>query len=313
MKKEYLILIALILILGAYLLLHKENRDNYTLPEIKKIDTSGITGIILDKKEGRVVLAKKDGKWVVAKKEYPADSSLVEDIIDTLKTFKLSALVSQKDDLKRYKLDDENRILVKVMKDKDTLFEFKIGKTAPSFNHTFVMLANDKNIYYANKSFRNDFDKTLEDFRDKKVLEFKEESINEFTVEKDGLSKTLISKEEKKDKKQTSVTWSFKDGTSADKKMISNLMSSVSFLECEKYLDSSAKKELEKEKPLCIIRLKGKEKLELKLFKTGKEGILRGISSTNKYAFVLSQYNGKEIVSNIEKLLGITRKKDNKD
>jgi hypothetical protein len=29
----------------------------------------------------------------------------------------------------------------------------------------------------------------------------------------------------------------------------------------------------------------------------------------NKYAFALSQFNGKEIVSNIEKFLGITKKK----
>ena len=313
MKKEYLILIALILILGAYLLFHQENKDNYKLPEIAKIDISKITGLVLDKKEGSIKFIKKGGTWVLTDKEYLADSSSVENMLDTLKTLKLSALVSEKGDLKRYELDDEKHIRVKVMKGQEIVFQFSMGKTAPTFNHTFVKLTNDNNIYHANGSFRSYFDKTENDFRDKKVLEFKEESIKRFFIEKDGVSKTLISKEEKKDKEEVSIVWTAGDGTSADKEMVSNFLSSVSFLECEKYLDSSTKNELEKKNPLCKIRLENEKNIYLTLFKTDKEGIFKGISSMNEYAFVLSQFNGKEIVSAVEKLLGITKKEENKD
>ncbi|MBU8848113.1 MAG: DUF4340 domain-containing protein [Desulfobacterales bacterium] len=176
MKKEYLILIALILILGAYLLFHKENKDNYILPEIVKIDVSKITGLIIDKKEGLIEFTKKEGNWTLTDQECPADSPSVENMLDTLKTFKLSALVSEKDDLKRYELDDGKRIRVKVMKSRETLFEFTMGKTAPTFNHTFVMLKNDKNIYHANGSFRSYFDKSVEDFKEKKIVVPKEGS-----------------------------------------------------------------------------------------------------------------------------------------
>jgi hypothetical protein len=175
MKKEYLILVALILILGAYLLFHKENKNNYVLPKIAKIDISKITGLVIAKIQIPIEFTKKEGTWVITDKEYPADSSSVENMLDTLKTLKLSALVSEKEDLKRYELDDENVILVKAMNGQKIVFEFTIGKTAPSFNHTFVKLTSDKNIYQANGSFRAYFDKTLEDFRDKKVLEVKEE------------------------------------------------------------------------------------------------------------------------------------------
>ena len=173
MKKEYLVLIALILIFSAYLLLHKENKDHNTLPEIEKIDTNKITGLIIDKKQGPIVFTKKEGKWTLTDKEYPADSHAVENMLDTFKDLKLSALVSQKRDLIRYELDAEKQIRVKILEGKKTVFELSIGKTAPTFNHTFVMLANDTNIYHANGSFRSDFEKTKDDFRDKKVLEFK--------------------------------------------------------------------------------------------------------------------------------------------
>lgn len=313
MKKEYLILVALILSLSAYLLFHKESKDNYTLPEIVKMDGSKITGLVLDKKQGAVAFIKKEKKWVLTDKEYLADSASVGRMLDTLKMLKLSALVSQKDDLKRYGLDDKTHIRVKVMEGEKTIFEFTMGKTASTFNHTFVMLKDDKNIYLANGNFKSNFDKTQDDYRDKKVLELNEESIKRFTIEKDGISKTLISKEGKNQKEDTSIIWSSGDGTSADKALISNLLSSVSFLKCEKYLDSPAKNDLKNEKPLYKIHLENGSPIELTLFKTDKENIFKGISSLNKSAFVLSRFNGKEIASTIDKLLGITKEEENKE
>jgi len=313
MKKEYLILIALILILGAYLLFHKENKNNYVLPKIEKIDVSKITGLVITKTQSPIELTKKEGTWVITDKEYLADSSSIEKMLDTLKTFKLSDLVSQKEDLNRYELDDDNLILVKAMNGQKIIFEFTMGKTAPSFNHTFVKLTSDKNIYQANGSFRPDFDKTLEDFRDKKVMEFKEESIKQIFIEKDGISKTIISKEEKKDKEGASITWTSDDGLSVDKEMVSTLLSAVSFLKCEKYLNDTTRNKLEKEKPLCKIRLKNENNIDLTIFKIDTEDDLIGISSMNEYVFALSQFTGKEIVSTIENLLGITKEEKNKD
>lgn len=310
MKKEYLILIVLILLFSAYLFLHKENKDTYTLPQIKKIDTTQVTGLILEKKDGPVKFTRKEKQWFLTDKDYPADSALVESMLDALKTLKLSALVSEKQDLKRYELDDESRIMVMVMKNDDTVFEFSMGKTAPTQNHTFVMIKDDKNIYHAGGNLKSHFDRTVEDFRDKKVLEFKEASLKKVILEKDGKSKILASKEEKKDKDKIDVVWSSEDGAFVDNQVVSTLLSTLSFLKCQKYLDSPTKAELEKKSPLCKIILENETGLELILFKGDKEEKLYGISSMNNYAFELSRFNGREIVSNVEKLLGI--KKDEK-
>ncbi|MCK5836518.1 MAG: DUF4340 domain-containing protein, partial [Desulfobacula sp.] len=140
MKKEYLILIALILILSAYLFLHNTNKDHYTLPEISKMDVTKITGITLDKRDGSIPFKKKETHWTLTDNDYLADSPAVKNMLDTLETLKLTALVSEKGDLKRYELDDENRIRVTVSEGAKTVFEFTLGRIAPSLNHTFVML-----------------------------------------------------------------------------------------------------------------------------------------------------------------------------
>jgi len=315
MKKEYLILLALILILGAYLLLHQENKDNYTLPEINKISISEITGLILKKKDEQIKFTKKEDAWVLTNKAYIAESAAVQNMFDALKTLRLSALVSQKSDLRRYELDPENRIQVSVIKGQDTVFNFTIGKTAPTANHTFVMLADDKNIYHANGSFKSYFDKSIDGFRDKTVLEFKEASIKHFTIEKDGMTKTLFQKHDKNetDKNKASITWHSEDGTSVDNDAAKKLLSTISFLGCDTYLSSEAKSDMEKETPLCRIQLKNEKNIELKIFSTEQQENFNGISSMNGYGFTLSQFNGKEIITHIETLLGIAQKEKDKE
>lgn len=315
MKKEYLILILLILLFSAYLFLHKDNRDHYTLPEISAIDPSQLTGLVLEKKDGAIRFTRQDKQWVLTDKKYPADATSVQNMLDALKTFKLSALVSEKQDVKRYELDDENRIIVKALKGEDSVFEFTLGKTAPTRNHTFVMIQNDKNIYHVNGNLKPDFDKTVQDFRDKKVLEFKEASLKRIMLETGGKSKTLIpreaaeKKEEAPDKENPSVTWASEDGTPIDHEGLANLLSTLSFLQCQQYLETPDKTKLEKSKPLGKIILETETRLELMLFKGDKEEQVNGISSMNGYAFELSRFNGKEILSNMEQLLGMETKK----
>jgi len=50
---------------------------------------------------------------------------------------------------KRYDLADDNSILIKISGDDKKSFEFKIGKSAQSYNHTFIKLSGNPNIYLA--------------------------------------------------------------------------------------------------------------------------------------------------------------------
>jgi len=307
MKKEYFILIAVIVFASLYLFMHKENKDNYKLPEIKTIDTSTLTGIIIKNEKETIKFVKKNKNWVLTDNEYPVDSTALQDMLDVFQTFKLTALVSEKTDLQRYELDKKKQIRVKLLEKDKTIFEVTMGKPAPSYNHTFVMIANDKNIYHANGSFRADFNKPVDDFRDKQVLKFNKDSIKQFSIKKEGKFTTLIATKEKKQDKEPSVTWSVDNGTAANKEIISQLLSNISFLKCEKYLEDLKKNSLKNRKPLCEILLEGKNKIELTLFKNSDTDKITGISSMNNSAFILSKSNSDEIVSNIENLLKIKK------
>lgn len=313
MKKEYLILILLIILLGAYLFLHKENRDTYTLPDIPEIDTEKISGMIITRGEDIINFDKKEKTWTLTDKAYPADSYMIENILSVFKNFKLSALVSQDGDPGRYALDEKERIHVSLLEGEKPVFEVFIGKTAPSFNHTFVMLAGDGKIYHAAGSFRSNFDNSVQDFRDKKVLSFKQPSIKRLTIEHDTLAKTLVAKEEKNEKDETVVTWAFGNGEPTDGKEVSELLSALSNLECETFMDGNPKDYLTSNSPVFKIHLENDDKIELTLFKKDGSEEITGVSSMNPYLFTLNQYSGKEILTHSEKLLGIYKPEDKEE
>ena len=95
-----------------------------------------------------------------------------------------------------------------------------------------------------------------------------------------------------------------------DKEAISDLLSTISFLECEKYLDTPDKNSLKNKKSLCRIQLENQNTIELTLYKNDRQDNIIGISSMNDYLFSLSESDGSRIDENIEKLLGIEKKED---
>lgn len=313
MKKEYLILAVLILALSAYLVFKKDNQSNYALPEAITIDSGKIDRIKITKGNKTIELSKKNDTWVVTDKEFSADMPGVNDILDVIRNLKITDLISESKDFIRYELDDDNAIGVKAFKGSDLLMAFTIGKTAPSFNHTFVMLANDTHIYQANKSFRNFFDKSIGDLRDKKILSFKEDSIKKLILEKDGIIKTLKASESKEDKENPLVSWKFEDNSSPDKETMNNLLSSLSFLACEGFSDSLSKTDLEKEVPVCKITLENDTPIVLHIFDRKNEDKIMATSSMSLYPFFLESFKAKNILSYVDKLAGLEKKEENKE
>lgn len=313
MKKEYLILIGIILILGVYLFVHKENRDHYSLPQIQKIDVKEITGIDIIKDEQQISFSKKEKNWTFTDKAYPADTFQIDAMLNVYKSFNLTTLVSEQGDLNRYELDKKHGIQIKYLKGNDVVFDVMLGKTAPTFNHTFVKLPQDKNIYHATGSLRSDFDKEIMEFRDKTVLAFNKSVIKQFTITKDNLSKTATLIQKKNDKKQDIISWNFEDDTQADLDTVAALLSVLNDLRCETYLDTDIENIKEQALSFYQVTLKGNVDHELTLYKNSTGKNFTGVSSMNKYVFALNTQNEKQIITSIEKLLGIYKTENTKE
>jgi len=322
MKKEYIILIILIIGLIAYLGLKKDNQVHYELPTIPQVDTTRIDRVEISKADRLVVLNKGENGWTVTDKKFSANPEDIEQMIGTLKAIKLSALVSEAKDLARYELNDTHAVKVKALAGKKAVRSFVIGKTAPSHNHTFIYLDDkDRTVYQANGNFKSQFDKESADFRDKKVLEFDPAGVKKVTLEKQGQIVTLIKSQtpkttdqEKDETKKDLIekkplheesTWKKEDGSVTDQKTISDLLSSLSKLECQAFLDEDKAARLKEIQPSCKILLENDKTFILNLFNKNENQDVEGSCSYTPYAFTLTSYKAEDIVSYADKILGI--------
>ena len=191
-KKEYLILILIIIGLSVYLFMRTADRTFYELPQIAALEQNQITKIEISKDGQTIVLNKKDNKWYLEPHGYTADTKKVKDMLSTLGGMTLTTLVSESKDYGRYELNDEKRIAVKAWQQETLKRNFDIGKPASSFRHTFVRLDGDSRVFHARDNFRGKFDLTVDNLRDKNVLSFKPAEISEIQIAKDETALKLV-------------------------------------------------------------------------------------------------------------------------
>ena len=332
MKKEYLILAALIAALCAYLVFHSENKTNYTLPDLPKVSGSDITRLNIDKNKKTISFTRIGDKWVVSRKKYPADPGKIKSMLKVMETLTLSTLASRGDALTRYDLDAKHRIEAVAENTSGVLRKIEIGKTAPTYRHTFVKIGNDKNIYYAQGDFRSDFDNDIDGFRNKKILSFNGGSIRKISVEKGKKQEVFFLKKSETEKKGVSShkknqsngkikgavkpvkikntgaeNWESKNGSAFNPKDIKSLVSRLADFKCTHYTDDDSKDAYKTITPLCTIILKGKKEMSLSLYTKDKNGNYPGICSENRYPFLLDSYEGDSILSKVNTLLGIKK------
>jgi hypothetical protein len=112
-------------------------------------------------------------------------------------------------------------------------------------------------------------------------------------------------------KKKNQLTWQANNGSPADKTAASDLLSSLSHLECQEYLNKDSAVELKKDTPFCKIILENDTVLSLNLYKRDGQDTLGGISSSTPYSFTLDSYKTKDILSYVDKLLGLEKTEEN--
>ena len=310
MKKQYLIPLVLILVLGTYLLLKKDDQRNYDLPTPPAIEQSEIDRITIQGPLGHLELKREKSTWLLTddQKEFEADTRAVDKMLDTLTHLRITALASEKQDRQRYQLADDQALEVTAFETDNEKLRLRIGKPSPTGNHTFVMLGSDTKIYHAAKNFRSDFQGSLDDFRNKQVLNFQRGGLKKFLVHAWGETKafTAVAPDKKTDQKDSVLAFKAADDSKADAKVITDLISTLSDLTCDEFPRGLTRAELEKSDPICKITLENGETMVLNLF--GEKGL--ATSSMVPFPFKLQSYTAKDIQSYVEKLTGTEQAKE---
>jgi len=308
-KKEYIILAVVIIALSVYLTMRSTDRTQYQLPEVPPVAAKDVTKLQITRKKVNTVINKKDDKWFIAPEEWPADGDKIKEMLKAIENLTLTALVSESRNYNLYDLDTEKKITVKAWQGETLRRDVDLGKTASSFRHTFVKTAGDERVYHARGNFRDNFDISVDDLRDKVVLTMNLSEIQQIQVSKDQQSLTLnktpvpVAVEGTSTEKKPEATpassqpvWQAADGRPVDGAVVKQILGAVANLRCEKFINDRQKNDFSS--PLFTLQLKGAQESSLKIFaKTAeKDTTYPAVSSGSNYPFLLSGDQADQIM-----------------
>ena len=313
-KKEYLVIALVILSTVIYLAVRKTNRTEYQLPVIPEMVSDHIGKIEITHAGKSLILEKKDKSWQIQPQGYPADTGKVNTMLNDLGHLTLTALTSESKAYARYDLDPDKVIRVQAWAGTAVQRDIQIGKAASTYQHTFVRIGETPQVYQAEHNLRTAFDQTAEKLRDKTVMQFDTAEIKDITIAQNGQQIMLHKKEvapaaagngqtpagaannSAVSNKPAEVQWTTDQGKPADISQVTRLLSILSHLSCESYIEGKTKNDLGST-PLCTILVKGKKDYTLTLYpQTGKAGSgYPAVSSENDYPFIIPDYQGKTL------------------
>lgn len=330
MKKEYLILIAVILALGAYLFLQDKNQTHFKLPEAPAME-SAKTDLIQIIQAGRTIdLKRKDDRWFIQPEGFPADGTMVKNMLKAAEDLKITALVSESANYERYDLSEDKKTTVKLSAGDTLQREFEIGRAAPTFQHTFVKLTGDANVYHAKGSLNNTFNSDPANLRDKIVLTYDQAAITSIDLQNGDQKVTLLKKEippeqkppEENEEKAaetkppaTKTVWQTSDGGAVDQTTVERLLGSFSHLQCDGFVADKSKADF-KAPAWQLVFQTGQETYTLAA--KAKEGEtdshVEAISSASDYVFKLLPGRAENFEKQLNKVMGLeTEEKKSKN
>lgn len=311
-KKEFAILFFIIVVLVFYITSEKREKTHYELPEVQKIEKSAISELHIRKKGADVVLRKEDKKWLVGAQKYPADESGVDNILDGVTGLTLTTLISESKNYSLYELDEDSRIVVEALIGEDVVRKITVGKPAPSYRHTFVMLDDDYRVYHAEGNLKNEFDKMVPDLRDKQVMAISDEIVeitlnmgaNELIITKETAPVSVEITEQEKQEEQAAEApapkWITSSGKPVKQKEVEEIVHTLSNLQCDGYIEGKTIEDYTS--PVFSATLKGINAYSISLFEK-KDNQYPAVSSENQYPFLISEWKAKRLMKDLKGLV----------
>jgi hypothetical protein len=297
-KKEYLILLVIIALVGTYLYFRRTDQVNYQIPQLPKVEANAVTSIQVSSGGKSVTLTGRERAWTIDPAGYPADFQKVQRMLHDIRALELTDMVSDSKNYDRYDLGTDGKITVKAYAGERIVRQFDVGKAAPSSRHTYVMLPGDPNVYQAKDSFREDFQGDAAAFRDSAVLAIAMDDIKKVSVAS-GSRTVALTRTAPANKPGAPAVWLSASGKEASKSDMDLLVSSLSSLECSAFLDTLKKADLGS--PSESVTLTGDKDYSFSVYPNKDIGTPLA-SSGSDYVFTLQDSQIEAIRKAVEKL-----------
>lgn len=307
-RREIIVLVLIIAALSLYIFFQKRGKRHYVLPELKKIEAKDMAKMTISKPGETTALERADGRWLILPDKYPADANLVKEMADAIGSPKLTALASLSKNYPIYELDEDHRIVVEITGTGGTMRKMEIGKTAPSYRHTFVKIDDDYRIYHATGNLKSTFDRSSPALRDMRVLTIDGE-IGEITIREGKNAMTFVRRplhppststadsemekgEREKDGKNGETEWITKEGRPVVDREVQEIIDNVVALRCDGFVEGKKKEDLKN--PFFTLHIKGAADHTLSFYEK-KDGQYVATSSGSDFPFLIAERKAEKI------------------
>lgn len=299
LKKEYMVLAVIVVALLLYILLKSTDKTHYSLPEVAKISRSAISKLVIVRPGGTLTLEGQGDEWKIQPQGYPADRSMVDRMLKAVEEFELSTLVSESKNYVQYDLTDDKKIVLEVFGGEESLAKLDIGKTASTYQHTYVRLDGDDKVYQARGNIRQPLDVEMDRMRDKVVAKMDRDLVTGITLQEAGEILTIQKYEEPPVPQITGEAdstaapmppkpmWTTDDGREAQENVVNGIISTLANLRCTEYIEDKNKEDFTD--PAFTITVEGSSSVTLQIFDKRDDNKYPAVSSQNDYPFLLTE------------------------
>jgi len=310
LKHNLILLIVLIIFASVILLFERpfENKAKKTQEEASPLfpdlKIEQVKKIVVKKSNTTTTLENQDNVWYLLDKEaYPADPTIVEGVIKKIQGFKKINLASRKKD-KHSLFEVKEGMGVEVIllgPEKKELARFLIGKTGPDFLSTYIRKADADDVYLYDDYLRADFDKQVNNWRDKNILAFNTTEVVTLTISKVKEKETIVLT------KDTQGNWQLEEPISslAENPAIEKILTTLGNLRATDFADEEKEvKDSGIDDPTyqITVRLKDNRKKTLLVGNKKERGQYYAKNDEKKYLFLLDQNTVESLVPKVKDL-----------
>ncbi len=286
-KKEYILLLVIVVASALYLFFQRDSRINYEIPKFDKITKDEILKISIQDSNNSLEVKKEGDGWQLLPEGYKGDNPAIDSLVSQIVDITIMDLVSDSENYKRYNLDDGNSISIKVYNSEGLIREFTLGKSTSNSIYSYIRLKDKKGVYSVKGDLTGTMKTNPDDLRDKQVLDFTFEDINEVELNKGNDKLNLTSRKE-----EDKTSWLLDGKVIENSDEINSNLDWFSDLSCSEYLETVSNDSL-----IASFKFIGNGDHSISIH----EKVERGYSATSsfsKYPFIISQYQ----VDNVLKL-----------
>lgn len=285
------VLIALVL----YIVLRRSDRMQYDVPTVDSVEASSILAITIEEANSTIEMSRDGDEWYILPDRFKVDPGMASDMIDSIAEFELTDLVSTSKSYERYELDDAKAMKIVASGSNTDLLEFYLGKRAPSYNHSYVRLPGDDNVYHAATDLRRVFDKDIGTLRDKNVLAFTRGDVVRIgvtTPERELQLSKSTSQVSTENQAGSALEWTASDGSEWAPEKIDELLDRIDDLRCTSFVEDT---QANLGDPILVLQIQTQQQNTLSLFEK-QDDSYPATSSQTPFAFYVSEFVGDSVI-----------------